>query len=137
MQKIVQSRNTNIIGSCKFIVLLFIFLFAQNISFGNSIDVFAKCVLSKNMSAAKAYFSDNVQIGIDNQKNIVTQEKAALLLESFLKSNKILNFTIDNKGKSNSTSQQFAIGNLITKNKVFKIFITVDNADKITQVQIM
>jgi hypothetical protein len=89
------------------------------------------------MNPVKNYFTNNIQIAIDNQKSVLTQDKAAVLLENFLNKNKLVNFTIDNQGKSNSTNQQFAIATLQTKTRTYKVFITVDKHDMISQIQFM
>jgi Domain of unknown function (DUF4783) len=99
------------------------------------VDVFTKCVLAQKMNGLENHLSNTVEITMDNQKNIFSKEKAVKVLEHFLDDNKVLQFSILNSGKSNSTQQQYSIGTLQTSNKTYKVFITVNSNDVITQIQ--
>jgi Domain of unknown function (DUF4783) len=126
---------TNIAPNTKFFTLLFALLFTSFIGNAGSLEALSKSLSTGEMDGMQKYFANHIEITFVDHKNILDQDKATEFINNFLEINKVVQFTIQKSSKSNSTSQNFAIGTLVTKNKTYKVFITLSNDELITQIQ--
>jgi Domain of unknown function (DUF4783) len=115
--------------------MLFILLFINASILAGSLDALTKSLDNGDMDGMQKYFANNIEITFVDHKSILDQDKATKFIDNFLESNEVLQFSIQKSGKSSSTQQNFAIGTLLTKSRSYKVYVTLNNEDLITQIQ--
>jgi hypothetical protein len=103
-------------------VLLFspAFLFAQG---ATGLDAISAALNSGDVETLSKYFSDNVEISIQDKEQIYTKAKAADVLRSFFDANKPKSFSQVHKGTSRESSDQYCIGNLSAVTGDYRVYL--------------
>ena len=103
-------------------VLLFApaFLFAQGSS---GLDAISAALNTGDVETLSKYFSDNVEISIQDKEQIYPKAKAAGVLRSFFDANKPKPFSQVHKGTSRESSDQYCIGNLSAVTGDYRVYL--------------
>ncbi|MEY3195157.1 MAG: hypothetical protein RIQ78_1254 [Bacteroidota bacterium] len=103
-------------------VLLFApaFLFAQGSS---GLDAISAALNTGDVETLSKYFSDNVEISIQDKEQIYPKAKAAGVLRSFFDANKPKSFSQVHKGTSRESSDQYCIGNLSAVTGDYRVYL--------------
>jgi Tfp pilus assembly protein PilX len=103
-------------------------LFAVCVTFGTprnhflySIDDVASAMNTGNSSQLSQYFDERVEITLHDKSNSYSSRQAEMIIKNFFTTQGVKTFRIIHKG-SNSGSE-FCIGNLQTKNGIFRTTI--------------
>lgn len=70
-----------------------------------------------------AFFSDRVQLELDNQSGTYSQQQAAALMDEFLKQQHVIKFNIIKSGKAARSEANFLIGELTTKETLYRVYV--------------
>lgn len=107
--------------------LLFCLLFAPMLAFahqGNpSLDAISTALSAGDADALSRYFSDNVEISIQDKEQIYNKAKATEVLRTFFGSSQPKSFTQVHKGTSRENSDQYCIGNMVGSAGTYRVYI--------------
>ena len=103
-------------------ILLFspAFLFAQG---ATGLEAISAALNTGDVETLSKYFSDNVEISIQDKEQIYTKAKAVDVLRSFFGANKPKSFSQVHKGTSRESSDQYCIGNLSAVPGDYRVYL--------------
>jgi len=123
----------------KFIFILLLSLQGMVVMAQNDIkDVVKNDLTIGNIKHLSGYFTENIDISIDDTDAIYSRSQAAMVLSKFFKDNKVTAFKTEHAGNS-SDANQYIIGKMVTENGSYRVtyFITsIKNESKIKQFNI-
>ena len=73
--------------------------------------------------ALQHLFTDDVDITINDQGDLVSKADATKLMESFFAANKVVSYSVSHTGKSPDNKSFFSIGTIKTANKSIRAYI--------------
>jgi len=91
-----------------------------------------------NIKHLSTFFTENIDISIDDVDAIYSRSQAAMVLSKFFKDNKVTIFKTEHAGNS-SEDNQYIIGKMVTEKGSYRVtyFITkINNESKIKQFNI-
>ena len=107
--------------------LFFLLIFAPMTTFayqGNpTLEAITSALNSGDADALSKYFADNVEISIQDKEQVYAKAKALDVVRSFFNSNKPKSFSQMHKGVSRENSDQYCIGNLVSANGNFRVYL--------------
>jgi Domain of unknown function (DUF4783) len=107
--------------------LFFLLLFAPLATFANqgnpSLEAITNALNTGDADALSKYFSDNVEISIQDKEQVYNKAKALEVVRSFFNSNKPKSFSQVHKGTSRENSDQYCIGNLTAMNGTYRVYL--------------
>lgn len=122
--------------------LLFIVLFSLHgliaVAQDDIKDVVKNDLTIGNIKHLSTFFTENIDISIDDSDAIYSRSQAAMVLSKFFKDNKVKAFKTEHAGNS-SDANQYIIGKMITEKGSYRVtyFISViNNVSKIKQFNI-
>jgi hypothetical protein len=117
-----------------FLILLTpIFAFA---SIGNpSLDAITKAIGSGDTETLSKYFSDQVEISIQDKEQICSKTQAIQVIRDFFTANKPKTFSQVHNGTSRENSDQYCIGNLVSTNGTYRVYLYLKPINGILSIQ--
>ena len=103
------------------LVLISFTLLIASISFGQQQAINA--IKKGDAKALQLTFTDDVDITINDQGDLMSKADAAKKMESFFASNKVISYSVSHTGKSPDNKSFFSIGNLKTSGKSIRAYI--------------
>jgi len=106
----------------KYLLSLFILFSLTSFSdFSVSFDPIVNALKSGNVDELVKYFDSSVEITLPEKSGTYTESQASAILQDFFASITIKDFQVIHK--SENASSQYCIGNLITKNGLYRTTI--------------
>ncbi|OFX48909.1 MAG: hypothetical protein A2046_07970 [Bacteroidetes bacterium GWA2_30_7] len=116
------------------ISLFLIFLFFSVVTFSQEIPEGIQTALkSGNSSELAKFFNTNVEMTVINKEDVYSKSQAEIILRDFFSSNSPTDFKMMHKGGKDGA--KYAIGNLITSTKTFRVYFLVKNNNKTPYIQ--
>jgi hypothetical protein len=107
--------------------LFFLLFFAPVVAFANqgnpTLEAITSALNTGDADALSKYFSDNVEISIQDKEQVYAKAKALDVLRNFFTSNKPTSFSQVHKGTSRENSDQYCIGNMSATNGNFRVYL--------------
>lgn len=104
-------------------ILLSLVLLTSLCSFIMSFTEIANAIKSGNAAEVAKYFDNTIDITISEKSNAYSKRQAELVLRDFFDTNGVKNFEVIHK--SENSGSQYCIGNLTTKNGIFRTTIYI------------
>lgn len=96
------------------------FLFAQA---SPAIDIISDALGSGDVETLSKYFSDNVEISINEKEQNYPKARAAEAMRTFFSANRPKKFTSRHKGTSRGNGDQYCIGNFEASTGVYRVYL--------------
>lgn len=109
---------------------LFIFIGAYYTNASNSVDIPIKifdAMKVGNATELAKHFNSSVELVIMDEENIYSKQQAEQVLRRFFTSNKVSSFVVLHQGGRDGA--KYAIGNLETDSKSFRVYFLVKNSN--------
>ena len=107
--------------------LLLVFLFAPALLLANQgtpgLETISAALNTGDVETLSKYFSDNVEIAIDDKEQVYAKSKAADVMRAFFDGNKPKSFSQVHKGTSRENSDQYCIGNLSATTGNYRVYL--------------
>ena len=84
-------------------------------------DAVINAISTGNSAVLSGYFNPSLTLAILDKEDIYTRQQAELIMKDFFARNTPVSFTVLHKGGKEGS--QYAIGNLVTPNDVFRVTI--------------
>lgn len=91
-----------------------------------NLDLITKGLEQGDASAIAAFFEGQVEISILEEEGIYDKAAAQQKLASFFKKHEVLSFEQVHKGTSKGKSAVYCIGNLVTVDQSFRVYVFLD-----------
>jgi len=93
-------------------------------------DAVINAISAGNSAVLAGYFNPSLTLAILEKEDIYTRQQAELIMKDFFARNTPVSFTVLHKGGKEGS--QYAIGNLVTPNDVFRVTIYLKVKDNKT-----
>lgn len=107
--------------------LFFAFLLLPALAFAEQgtpgLESISTALNSGDVETLSKYFSDNVEISIQDKEQIYPKAKATEVMRSFFDANKVKAFSQVHKGTSRENSDQYCIGNLSASTGNYRVYL--------------
>lgn len=107
--------------------LFFAFLLLPALAFAKQgtpgLESISTALNTGDVETLSKYFSDNVEISIQDKEQIYTKAKATEVMRSFFEANKPKAFSQVHKGTSRENSDQYCIGNLSATTGNYRVYL--------------
>jgi len=94
-------------------------------------------IRSGNVSLISKYFDNVVDITVNNGQSTFSHSQAEMVLKNFFKKSQVSEFNIIENGVSNGNGSAYTVGELVTKNDRYKVYISIRQKDKSYAIQEM
>lgn len=116
------------------ISLVLIFLFLALFTFSQEIpDGIQTALKTGNAGELAKFFNSNIEMTVINKEDVYSKSQAEIILKDFFSSNSPTDFTMMHKGGKEGA--KYAIGNLKTTTKTFRVYFLVKNNNKKPYIQ--
>lgn len=116
------------------ISLILIFQFFALIAFSQEIPEGIQTALkSGNSTELAKFFNTNVEMTVINKEDVYSKSQAEIILKDFFANNSPTDFKMMHKGGKDGA--KYAIGNLITSTKTFRVYFLVKSNNKTPYIQ--
>ncbi|KAA3650506.1 MAG: DUF4783 domain-containing protein [Bacteroidetes bacterium] len=115
------------------IFLVFIFLISTQLAFTQISDSLSIALQKGDSKLLAHFFSETVEISIENEEGFYSQKQAEIIVSSFFKKNKPTSYTVKHEGGSKSKSQ-FTIGTLVTEKDTFRTHLLYNKLNNKIQI---
>ncbi|MBL7825947.1 MAG: DUF4783 domain-containing protein [Saprospiraceae bacterium] len=88
-----------------------------------SLEAISAALNSGDVETLAKYFSENVEISIQDKEQVYPKAKAAEVLRTFFEANKPKAFAQVHKGTSRENSDQYCIGNLSATTGNYRVYL--------------
>lgn len=107
--------------------LILVLLLAPFMALANqgtpSLEAISVALNTGDVETLAKYFSDNVEISIQDKEQVYPKAKASEILRAFFDSNKPKAFSQVHKGSSRENSDQYCIGNLTASTGNYRVYL--------------
>ena len=106
--------------------LFFLLLFAPAIAFSQgatSLESITSALNTGDVDALSKYFANDVEISIQDKEQTYAKAKATEVVRTFFNTNKPKSFSQMHKGTSRENSDQYCIGNLVSANGNYRVYL--------------
>ncbi len=106
--------------------LLFFLLFLPVLAFSQSnanLEVISSALSTGDVTSLSKYFADNVEISIQDKEQSHPKAKATEVIRTFFGANQPKSFNQVHKGTSRENSDQYCIGNLVSANGNYRVYL--------------
>ena len=93
-----------------------------------NIGSITKAIENGDANALGAYFDSNVELAILDDEDIYDKAEAIKVLGQFFNEHKPKAFSQVHKGVSKNSDSQYAIGNLVSGSKTFRVYVYMKKA---------
>ena len=83
-------------------------------------------LIKSDFDQMKMFFDENVDLCIDNFDKRVGKEEAMNKLQTFMKSNVPISYTIRHKGNSKGQQSNYYVSELLTSKSNYRLFVYFD-----------
>lgn len=94
-------------------------------------------IRSGNVSFISKYFDNVVDITVNNNQSTFSHSQAEMVLKNFFKNSEPSEFNIIENGVSNGNGSAYTVGELVTKNNRYKVYISIRQKDRNYMIQEM
>lgn len=116
------------------ISLTIFFLFLSFVSFSQEIpDGILIALKTGSSSEIAKFFNSNVEMTVINKEAVYSKSQAEIILRDFFSNNPPTEFKLMHKGGKDGA--KYAIGNLKTSTKTFRVYFLVKNNNKTPYIQ--
>ncbi|MCS7037934.1 MAG: DUF4783 domain-containing protein [Saprospiraceae bacterium] len=107
-------------------LLLVLFLFPMTMMAAQSnpvLEAVSRALSAGDVDALARHLADNVDLSILENEQTCSKAKATELLRGFFNNNRPRSFNQVHQGASRGSNDQYCIGNLVTANGAFRVYI--------------
>ncbi|OFX20547.1 MAG: hypothetical protein A2033_01145 [Bacteroidetes bacterium GWA2_31_9] len=116
------------------ISLILVFLLFALITFSQEIpDGIQTALKTGNATELAKYFNTNVEMTVINKEDVYSKSQAEIILRDFFSNNTPTEFKLMHKGGKDGA--KYAIGNLKTTTKTYRVYFLVKNNNKTPYIQ--
>jgi len=102
-----------------FLSFAFLPLYAQD----SNLTMAERSLENGNLKKLSAVFHKSVDITFSNQAKTYSKAQAQIIIKKFFSKHEPKSFKIKQKGKSNANSTLYAIGNLVSNNGTYRVYM--------------
>jgi hypothetical protein len=107
--------------------LIFALLLLPAVAFADQgtpgLETISNALNTGDIETLAKYFSDNVEISIQDKEQVYPKAKATEVMRSFFDANKPKSFSQVHKGTSRESSDQYCIGNLSATTGSYRVYL--------------
>ncbi len=92
-----------------------------------NLDLITKGLEGGDASAIAAFFEEQVEISILEEEGVFEKAVARQKLASFFKKHEVLSFEQVHKGTSKGKNAEYCIGNLVTVDQSFRVYVFLES----------
>ena len=82
-----------------------------------------KAISNGDVAALSGYFDQTVEIALQDEEDVYNKEEATSIIKRFFSQNKPKSFSQVHQGTSKGNDSQYCIGNLVTEDANFRVYI--------------
>lgn len=106
--------------------LMFIFLLLPSVAMVQpnlNLNGISKAISAGDAVALSQYFDSNIEISILDEVDVYNKAEAVKALKAFFSTNKPKSYNPMHKGTSKGADSQYSIGNLVTANSSYRVYV--------------